>query len=250
MGVCWHFHSDIAPIKSNKSNQIIIASSIKSLKNDNVNTGKTEEILLNGSLDESIKQFPDMPEWGDDIKKGYGIKEMPAYKCSLKIDELNKQRELFWLSKKTRKNQWKIIHQACIYDHIKANEYLVKNNFKTVNGCINMCKDEQGNIYRVPNYCINDPYYELQLLPKNNNKNKEIGVILVDSSNQKHTKLKIKESITGKELVELYAKNNYIDLTSKKILLLFGGGFIKEEETLYQHKVKNGFTIQIFIKNI
>jgi len=36
---------------------------------------------LNSSFEESVKMFPDMPEWGGNgITKGYGIKQMPGYK--------------------------------------------------------------------------------------------------------------------------------------------------------------------------
>ena len=99
---------------------------------------------------------------------------MPAYKCDLKIDELNKKREEFWSSKAKWKSKWKIVHQACIYDHINAEEFLFKNNMKTVEGCINMCADNQGNIFRVPNYCINDPHFQLELLDKEEAKGEEI----------------------------------------------------------------------------
>ena len=205
---------------------------------------------LNSSYEESLTLFPDMPEWGEGITKGYGIKQMPAYKCNLKIDELNKKREDFWSSKTKLKAKWKIIHQACIYDHINAEEFLFKNNIKTLNGCINICIDNQGNIFRVPNYCINDPYFKLELLDKDESNEENIEIILFDVVNQKQNKLKVLDSITGGELIEIYANEENIDLNKNKIRLLFGGGIIKEDETLFQHKVKNGFSIQICISPI
>ena len=36
-----------------------------------------------------------MPLWNNGKKIGYGIKEMPAYKCDLKINELEKKRKSF-----------------------------------------------------------------------------------------------------------------------------------------------------------
>lgn len=258
MGVCWHNQGDLSSSKSKNGNQIIIASSYKPSKNDNNNNNNNsnnnpkknlEEIFLNDSLEESYKQFPDMPEWGEGITKGYGIKEMPGYKCNLKIDELAKQRELFWQSKNSRKNQWRIVHQACIYDHTKAEEYLFKNNFKTKNGCINMCIDDMGNVYRVPNYCINDPVFVLEILPKKE-KTENIEICLVDDLHQKKTKIKVKDSITGDELAKVYAEKNNIDLDKNKIRFIFGGGFIKGEDSLYQHKVKNGYKVQVCISKI
>ena len=49
---------------------------------------------------------------------------------------------------------------------------------------------------------------------------------------------------------EKYAEKHNIDLSKNIIRLLFGGGIIKDEESLYQHKVKNGFSIQICVSPI
>ena len=120
----------------------------------------------------------------------------------------------------------------------------------TLNGCINICTDNQGNIFRVPNYCINDPYFELELLNNNEAKGENIEIKLFDVVNQKQIKLNVLDSITGGELIAKYANEGNIDLNKNKIRLLFGGGIIKENETLFQHKVKNGFSIQICISPI
>ena len=267
MGVCWQSTGDSSKSKTNRlTNQVITASYQQPILNqsnqniyketskNDINTriekNNNNIINLNTSFEESIKLYPDMPEWGEGIMKGYGIKQMPAYKCDLKIDELNKKREDFWSSKTKLKSKWKIIHQACIYDHINAEEFLYKNNIKTVEGCINMCVDNQGNIFRVPNYCINDPHFQLELLDKDEAKGEKIEIKLFDVVNQKQNKLSVLDSITGEELIEKYASKENIDLTKNKIRLLFGGGIIKDNETLFQHKVKNGYSIQICISPI
>ena len=268
MGVCWQSTGDSSKSKTNRlTGQVITASyQQNNLSQSNPNipkeTSKNElntiieknnhnhNFNLNASFEESLKLFPDMPEWEGGITKGYGIKQMPAYKCDLKIDELNKKREEFWTSKTKLKSKWKIIHQACIYDHINAEEFLYKNNMNTLNGCINICTDNQGNIFRVPNYCINDPYFELELLNNNEAKGENIEIKLFDVVNQKQIKLNVLDSITGGELIAKYANEGNIDLNKNKIRLLFGGGIIKENETLFQHKVKNGFSIQICISPI
>lgn len=262
MGVCWHSTGDsskskthhltnqIITVSLNQSNQNMPKEASKTNINTNIEPQNNNIINLNSSYEESLKLFPDMPEWGDGLSKGYGIKQMPAYKCDLKIDELNKKREEFWSSKTKLKAKWKIIHQACIYDHINAEEFLFKNNMKTLNGCINMCTDDEGNIFRVPNYCINDPYFQLELLNNNESKGENIEIKLLDVVNQKQKKLVVLDSITGRELIEKYANEENIDLNNNKIRVLFGGGIIKDDETLFQHKVKDGFSIQICISPI
>ena len=230
MGLC-ESKSEI-PEKNNLKN------SYKSNKGYNIDYSK----------DTSNQKFPDMPLWNNGKKVGFGIKEMPAYKCDLKINELNAIREKFWRSHKTNTYQWNIIHQACVYPHIKAEEFLAKHNFRTMDGCINMCVDENGNIYRVPNYCINDPYFELELNPiSGGNENKFVNVILFDANRKIKKEINLRETTTGQDIMNLYARNNNIDLRYNKINLLFAGGIIRNNETLYQHKVKSGQIIQICI---
>ena len=235
MGICRSSNKNI------KTNQ---KSENQSIINEKEKNNENEKRKINAKKDD---KFKDMPEWGNNIKKGFGIKQMPGYKCNLKIDELIELREKFWASKQSQKMQWKIIHQACVYDHIKAEDYLFKNGINTINGCINQCIDKDGNIYKIPNYCINDPYFELELLPQDDSHNEEIEITLFDIPNQKNIKMKVRENQTGKFLIEKYAEKYNIDLNKNIIRLLFGGGIIKENDTLYQHKVKNGYSIQICV---
>jgi len=238
MGICYQNEKEI---KKNPSN-----SNINNHKD--INAYPVNNVIND---DQNINpKFNDMPEYGRGITKGLGIKQMFAYKCDLKIDELNKLREEFWASKQVNKLQWKIIHQACIYDHIKAEEYLHKNNMKCKSGCINEVVDSYGNIYKIPNFCINDPYFELEILPQDNSHSETINIILFDITNQKQIKLKVNEAEKGESIIQKYAKAHNINLKENKIRLLFGGGIIKENETLYQHKVKDGFSIQIVVSKI
>lgn len=238
MGICYQNEKEI---KKNPSN--------KSINNQKDINAQPFKYIINDEQNINPK-FNDMPEYGNGITKGLGIKQMYAYKCDLKIDELNKLREEFWASKQINKPQWKIIHQACIYDHIKAEEYLYKNNMKCKSGCINEVVDANNIIYKIPNFCINDPYFELEILPQDNSHTETINIILFDITNQKQIKLKVNEAEKGESIIQKYAKAHNINLKENKIRLLFGGGIIKENETLYQHKVKDGFSIQIVISKI
>ena len=223
------------------SNQLIKKEQNQENENNQIN-------VYEESYEESLKLFPDMPLISPEIMKGYGIKQMPGYKCDLKIDELNKLREDFWNSKNGfNRYKWKIIHQACIYDHINSEDFLYKNNIKTLKGCINMCVDEDNKIYRVPNFCINDPTFQLELLDNDDAKGDKINIFLNDVLNQKKIKFNINDNMTGRELIDKYCEQENIDKNKYNIKLIFGGGIIRDNETLYQHKVKNDYTIQICI---
>ena len=238
MGICGTSSS-----KDIKTKQIIQNQNPNIIKEKTLNNQYEQKELL----ENEDPKFRDMPEWGNNIMKGFGIKQMPAYKCDLKIDELIELRDDFWASRQTHKTQWKIIHQACVFDHIKAEEYLYKNNMKTLDGCINQCVDTYGNIYKVPNFCINDPYFQLEILPQDDLHHEEIEITLFDIPNQKNIKILVNENEKGRDLIKRYADKYNIDLNNNVIRLLFGGGIIKEDDSLYQHKVKNGFSIQICV---
>ena len=45
----------------------------------------------------------------------------------------------------------------------RARKLLQASNLKLVNGCINFFNDNEGNVYKIPNYCINQPYFEKEL---------------------------------------------------------------------------------------
>ena len=254
MGVCWQTTGDNSskskPGSNRLTSNIIISSQLNNNNNQNTNNlhqetnhrdnhekevekinniNDPESPLFDLSFEESIKNYPDMPEIEPQIMKGYGIKQMPGYKCDLKIDQLNKKRDEFWASKnKLNITKWKIIHQACIYDHINAEEFLFKNNIRTLNGCINMCLDEGG-----------------KFLNNENSKKEKINIILNDVAAQKKKNYNIYDTTTGKELIEMYCKEENIDKDKYNFKLIFGGGIIKDDETLFQHKVKNDYVIQI-----
>ena len=232
--------------KNNKDND----SALSLMNNNNNNTQVINNNQAPVNQEDNNDKFQDMPEWPDKYK-GLGIKYMKAYKCSLKIDDLNLMREQFWTSRKDNKEQWRILHQACIYDHIKAEELLVKKNFKTLEGCINQCVDSDGNLYVIPNYCINDPYFELEILPQENIEQHDSKTIKIILSNYEYGEMEveIKETITGQELMDMYVKEKHIDLNLKKIRLLFGGGLIKEHEMAFQHKIASGYKIVVVIND-
>ena len=83
-----------------------------------------------------------------------------------------------------------------------------------------MCTDDQVNIFRVPNYCINDPHFQFELLDNNDSKGEKIEIKLFDVINQKQNKLTVLDSITGNEFLNL-SKNKfpYIRIICKKLLV-------------------------------
>ena len=167
----------------------------------------TNLITTNENIEE---KFNDMPEVSGNIFVNYGIKRMKGYKCSLNIDELNVLRERFWQVKINLNERFKFLRQAVLYDSKKCEDYIIKNGFYTIDGCINHCSDNTKYNYIIPNYCINDPYFEKQLDDIVPNREKKKIIIYLRKNDDKE-KLEIFDDISGKDL-----KEKYIDVKNLK----------------------------------
>ena len=43
---------------------------------------------------------------------------------------------------------------------VRAKNLLATNFITPVNGCLNLIQDNSKKVYKIPNFCINDPYFE------------------------------------------------------------------------------------------
>ena len=218
--------------------------------NGNYKKKKTNmsEDQANSLMEEQRNEFPDMPEWEGDRFTGIGIKKMRGYKCDLPIDKLNKKRDEFWDQKNNRDNEnykiWRIINQACVYDELRANMLLEEYGLTTDNGCINHIIDSNGNHYHIPNYCINDPFFEREYKIKKDIEEKKVKIKLFEPTsniNEEHT---VNNTMTGKQLKDFFKKEHNVG-DEFNLRLFFGGMEIKDDHFLYQHHLKNGFKIQV-----
>ena len=195
------------------------------------------EPQVNQLYEEQKKEFPDMPEWDGDRYAGIGLKKMKGYKCDLPIDELNKKRDEFWDTRNSRETPnyetWNVINQACVFDELRANMLLEENSLTTKRGCINHIIDPEGNHYHIPNYCINDPFFERQFKLKKNVEEKKVKIKMFEPSGNIDEEKSVPNTITGKELKELFKKEHKIG-DNYNLRLFFGGMEIKDEHFLYQ----------------
>ena len=224
--------------------------------------GKIKNTILNGrdnnddnnndnnELNDSKESFHDLEEIEEDIYVGTGLKRMKGYKCDLAIDILNQMRDEFWNKKidsKSNKNwiTWKIIRRAVIYDEVRGPLLLAEYNIKCVNGCINHLIDDKGNEYRIPNYCINEPYFERNL---NHDEIKEttIDIKLYGNfeGNLFEFDLKVNNKLTGKELKNIIKNKQNLD-NNINIRLFVSGAEIKEDQLLYQHNLNDNSHIHL-----
>ena len=188
--------------------------------------------------------FPDMEEWDGDRYKGIGIKRMKGYKCSLPIDKLNEMRELFWTTKIEENDRWRIIQQVCVFDEERANMTLGRYNFQVATNCVNHIIGSNGEHYYVPNYCINDPYFEKTLTLKDVEE-KKLNLILYEASNNKTIKHEFSNHDKGEKIKKIVREKMNIKENEYKLRLFFSGTEIKDNEYIYQHNLDNDYKIQV-----
>ena len=200
-------------------------------------------------IEEQKKQFQDMKEWKGNRYSGIGIKKMKGYKCTLPIDKLNEKRQKFWDTRNKKGSQnykiWRIISQACVYDEYRANVLLEQFKLTTANGCINHIIDRKGNHYFIPNYCINDPFFEKKFEIQEDIKQEDIVINIFESSSSEKLELTVSNLLTGEELKQIIMKKLNISSKNFKIRLFYSGMEIKDNQFLYQHKIKKDYKIQV-----
>ena len=213
------------------------------------NNRKSHDIQINSreKNKDDNEIFEDMEEIKEDIYVGIGIKKMKGYKCTLKVDELNKKREHFWEVKTNNKNQnwlvWSTIKRAVSKDEERASLLLEEYNIKTVKGCINHLIDSNGNEYKIPNYCINDPYFGIINSGEKDVKEKKL---ILNFYGAKKLKLEVSNKLKGKELKNDIRKKEEIE-DNKKMRLFYRGIEIKDEDFLYIHDINENTLINILL---
>ena len=215
------------------------------------------EETINVNLDNSIEKrksnkldngpdpnFPDMEEWEGERYKGVGIKRMKGYKCDLPINKLNEMREKFWTTKIEEDENWRIIQQICVFDEERANMTLGRYNFEVATDCINHIIGADGEHYYVPNYCINDPYFEKTLSLKDEEE-KKLTLLLHDFSNDMSVTAQFSNHDTGKKIKKVFIEKTKMNEKEYKIRLFFSGMEIKDNDYIYQHKLDDNYKIQV-----
>ena len=207
------------------------------------------------SISEQKLQFPDMKEWEGERYSGIGIKKLKGYKCTLPIDQLNKIREDFWNNRNNHHNInykiWRIINQACVYDEYRARMLLDEYELKTAEGCINHIIDTKGNHYYIPNYCINDPFFEKSFdVSTEGLKEEKLKLIFYEVGNNTNIALEVSNMSTGEELKTLYMKKTNKNKNDFNVRFFFSGNEIKNEQFIFQHKLKNEYKIMVMVTKI
>ena len=106
------------------------------------------------------------PEVKEDIYVGLGLRRMKAFKCPISKEELKQRREAFWETRiEGDAGVWQFLKELCelpVYEDENIKPMLEANEITPLKNCLNVTYDRGGEVYEIPNYCINEPYsYDL-----------------------------------------------------------------------------------------
>jgi len=106
------------------------------------------------------------PEVKEEIYVGLDLRRMKAYKCPVTKEELKQRREAFWGTRiEGDAGVWQFLKELCelpVNEDENIRPMLEANEITPLKNCLNVTYDRGGEVYEIPNYCINEPYtYDL-----------------------------------------------------------------------------------------
>jgi hypothetical protein len=136
-------------------------------------------------------------------------------------------------------------------DELRARNLLQAYNLVTVNGCINNLQDMQGKIYHIPNFCINDPYFEKEIKEEEDKHiSKKINIKLLDVYKNKLFNIEIDDIATGLQVKQQFCKLSNLNTCVNNVRAFFGGTEINDDTSLYRYNIKSNYTIMLMVKPV
>ena len=218
-----------------------------------LNINNTHNLNINniqGLNDKPEKEFPDFEELNNGKFIGYGIKQIPSYKCLIPYDKLYELREEFWKEKISKNKRWKAIREICESDPDSAVQLMEIAGFYCIDNIRTIYEIENPkNSYKIPNYCINDPIFErdYEVFKEKDNTIENIPIIIFCfiTNDMKEIKLNVFNKSSGKEIKELISKAIDKPLENYKFRLFFSGQEILDDHLLFYHNIENKNKIQV-----
>ena len=178
------------------------------------------------------------PEIKKNIYVGKGLRRMKGYISIVPKEELEKRRIAFWGTRIEGDSQvWSFLKELCelpIGEEKNMKAMLEANEITPLQKCINVTYDKAGEVYEIPNYCINEPYaYDL---PESHVKKPDRKII---SFHVRKGAKQIKIKSPNTTLVEKIRSNiaNKMQKKEEDIRMFFGGKELKDKNELWKYNI-------------
>ena len=180
------------------------------------------------------------PEVKEDKFVGKGLRKMKGYISPIPKEELEKRRIAFWGTRIEGDSMvWTFLKELCELpegeeDNMKA--MLEANEITPLKKCINVTYDKSGEVYEIPNYCINDPV--LYDLPENHIQKPEKKYISFHA--RKGTQqIKIRASNTTSIDKIKVSIGKKLQIDENKIRMFFRGKEMKNGNELWVYNIED-----------
>ena len=180
------------------------------------------------------------PEVKEDVYVGCGLRRMKAFKSTIPKDELKQRREAFWGTRVEGNEQvWQFLREICelpVNEDENIKHMLEANEITPLKNCINVTFDRGGEVYEIPNYCINEPIsFDLPETHMKKPEKKKIsfhgrkGTEQFKIKTENYTKIENIRKNVGKKF----------DKDPSKVRLFFRGKEMKDGNELWQYNVQD-----------
>ena len=180
------------------------------------------------------------PEVKEDVYVGCGLRRMKAFKSTIPKDELKQRREAFWGTRVEGNEQvWQFLREICelpVNEDENIKPMLEANEITPLKNCINVTFDRGGEVYEIPNYCINEPIsFDLPETHMKKPEKKKIsfhgrkGTEQFKIKTENYTKIENIRKNVGKKF----------DKDPNKVRLFFRGKEMKDGNELWQYNVQD-----------
>ena len=180
------------------------------------------------------------PEVKEDVYVGCGLRRMKAFKSTIPKDELKQRREAFWGTRVEGNEQvWQFLREICelpMNEDENIKPMLEANEITPLKNCINVTFDRGGEVYEIPNYCINEPIsFDLPETHMKKPEKKKIsfhgrkGTEQFKIKTENYTKIENIRKNVGKKF----------DKDPSKVRLFFRGKEMKDGNELWQYNVQD-----------
>ena len=181
---------------------------------------------------------------------GTGIKKIKGYISNISEEELLKKRKEFWETRiEGNPETWNFLKEICENKDSDDNDilaYLQACDIVPYKSCINVTYDQNGFLYEIPNYCIQDPY-KYNVPKEDKEKSKKQNIVFFIWKEGKIIEIKNNNYLSVSDLKNLLSQQFNFD--KEKIRLFFGGKELKDEKELWYYNIISGCTVMsMFMK--
>ena len=186
------------------------------------------------------------PEVKGNVYVGKGLRRMKGYTSIVPKEELEKRRIAFWGTRVEGDPQvWNFLNELCNLpeeedENLKA--MLEANEITPLKKCINVTYDKAGEVYEIPNYCINEPVsYDLPEMHIKKPMKKNVSFHVRKGAQQ----IKIKAANTTQ--VEKLKSNigKKLGINENNVRLFFRGKELKNGNELWVYNIEDDCVVMI-----